>query len=136
MTHQVPTTRFLRLSLFGDAAASGAMGLLMAFAAGPLSALLGLPQALLLGAGLFLLPYASFVAWLGHRASNPARAIWAVIVMNGLWVAESFVLLFAWLQPTALGTAFVIVQAAAVAGFAELQFVALRNARRHDPAAA
>ncbi len=73
-------TPFLRLALLGDAAASGATGLLLATAAGPLAPLLGLPEPLLRSAGLVLLPYAAAIARraaarcahaAAHRAARP-----------------------------------------------------------------
>ena len=131
-------TPFLRLSLLGDAAASGATGLLLAAAAGPLGGLLGLPAPLLQAAGLVLLPYALLVAWLGTRAAPSRNALRAVIATNLLWVADSLLLLLlghplAGLAPTGLGIAFVLAQAAVVLGFAAAQGVALRRAG--EPAA-
>ena len=68
-------TPFLRLALLGDAAASGATGLLLAAAAGPLTPFLGLPEPLLRGAGVVLLPYAACIAWAGIRAAPPRWAV-------------------------------------------------------------
>jgi hypothetical protein len=129
----VNSTPLLRLALLGDAAASGATGLLLAAAAAPLSGLLGLPEGLLLVAGLVLLPYAAAVAWLGSRAAPSRGLVRAVVAVNLVWVADSLLLLafgpaFAGLAPTALGVAFVLAQAAVVAGFAAAQWVALRRA--------
>jgi hypothetical protein len=129
----VNSTPLLRLALLGDAAASGATGLLLAAAAAPLSGLLGLPEGLLLVAGLVLLPYAAAVAWLGSRAAPSRGLVRAVVAVNLVWVVDSLLLLafgpaFAGLVPTALGVAFVLAQAAVVAGFAAAQWVALRRA--------
>ena len=119
----------LRAALIGDAAASGATGLLMFAGGGVLTGRLGLPEELLRYAGLFLLPYAAFVAWLGTRESLSRGAVWAVVIVNTSWAADSFLLLLGgWVAPTALGVAFVVVQAIAVAGFAAVQFVGLRRA--------
>lgn len=127
---------FLRRVLLADALASGATGLLAA--AVPLSALLGLPDGLLRGAGLLLLPYAALVAWLALRAAPPPRwAVWCVVTVNALWAADSVILLLSGhVAPTALGTAFVLFQAAVVAGFALLQAMALRARPAAAPAAA
>ena len=122
-------SNLLRTALVGDAAASGATGLLMFAGAGFLTGPLGLSEDLLRYAGLFLLPYAAFVAWLGTRETPSRAAVWVVIVVNTIWVADSLLLLLGgWDGPTALGTAFVIVQAAVVAGFAGAQSVGLRQA--------
>lgn len=119
---------FLRAALLGDAIASAATGLLCAAGAGLLAGPLGLPEVLLRGAGLVLLPYAAAVLWLGLRESAPRAAIVAVIAANVLWVLDSLLLLASgWVAPTGLGTAFVIVQALAVAGFAAAQSLALRG---------
>ncbi len=60
MRHLIPSSMLLRVALLGDAAASGGMGLLLTAAASPLASLLALPEPLLRGAGLVLLPYAGW----------------------------------------------------------------------------
>src|SRR5215204_1945543 len=128
---------FLRYALVGDALASGATGLLLVLGAGALTGLLGLPEALMRAAGLILLPYAAVVAFLGTRATMSRRAVWAVIAVNGVWVADSLILLASgWVSPTGLGYAFVLAQALAVLVFAEAQYLELRRAARTWPAAA
>ncbi len=123
------TTPLLRLALLGDAAASGATGLLLTAAAGPLGPLLNLPEPLMRGAGLALLPYAALIAWLGSRLTLRRGVVRAVIAANLLWVAESFLLLTAGsISPTALGVGFLLAQALVVLGFAAAQGLALRRA--------
>ena len=123
-------TPFLRLVLLGDAAASGASGLLLAAAAGPLAPLLGLSAPLLRDARLVLLPCAAFIAWAGTRDRPPRCAVRAaVIIINLLWAIGSALLLAAGpVSPAALGTAFVLAQALVVLGFAVMQWGALRRA--------
>ncbi len=119
------STSLLRVALLGDAAASGATGLLMAAAAGPLAPLLGLPEPLLRGAGLVLLPYAAFVAWLGRPVPGLVRA---VVAVNLLWAADCVLLLASgFVAPTGLGIAFVLLQALVVLGFALAQWAGLRQ---------
>lgn len=119
---------FLRMALLLDAVASGATALLVLVATGFLADLLALPAALLRGAGLILIPYVAFVAYLGLREQAPRPAVWMVIIANALWAAASLLLLVSgWLAPTMLGYAFVIAQALVVAVFGELQYVALRR---------
>ncbi len=121
---------FLRYALVGDALASGATGLLLVLGAGALTGLLGLPEALMRPAGLILLPYAAVVAFLGTRATISRRAVWAVIAVNGIWVADSLMLLASgWVSPTAPGYAFVLAQALVVLLFAEAQYFGLRRSR-------
>lgn len=117
----------LRRALLLDALASGALGALSLVLAAPLSELLALPAALLVGAGLVLLPFAAAV-YLIARWPAPRQAAWAVVSVNALWVAGSLLILAAGLvSPSPLGAAFVLAQAAAVALFASLQAVGLRR---------
>ena len=121
-------TLFLRRALLADAVVSGATGLLMALGASFLSGLLNLPEALLRYAGLFLLPYAAFVGYVGMQ-THPARpAVWVVIGANALWALDSLlILLLGWVQPNLLGYGFVIFQAAVVGLFAVLQYLGLKR---------
>lgn len=129
MTLSRPST-FLRRVLLADAVISGAAGLLMFLGAGLLASLLQLPEALLRYAGLILLPWFAFVAYIATRDSPPRSAVWAVIVINTLWVAGSIVLLLSgWVAPNALGVAFVIAQALVVGILAEMQYFGLRRSR-------
>lgn len=119
----------LRYALIGDAAASGATGLLMLAGAGFLASLLGLPEQLLRVAGVILLPFAAMVAYLATRAEPGAGSVWAVILINVAWVAASaFVLFGGIVSPTPLGYAFIAAQAIVVLAFADFQFFGLRNA--------
>ena len=122
-------SRLLRLALLADAGATAATALLLLVFSGPFETLLGLPAPLSRTLGLGLLPYAGLVAYLGSRPQVSRGAVWTVIICNLFWVVDSALLLMGnWIDPTPLGVAFVIVQAVAVAGFADLQFVGLRRA--------
>lgn len=127
MSFAIPSN-ILRLALIADAVASGATGHLMLVGAGFLAGLLGLPLELLRYAGLALLPFVAFVAFVGTRAEISRAAVWAIILVNAAWVAGSVALLLSgWVAPTFLGYAFVLAQAAAVAVLAELQWIGLRR---------
>jgi hypothetical protein len=118
----------LRRVLALDAVASGAMGLGLAAFAPLLAGVLGLPSELLRESGLILLPWAAFIGFLASRQQPSRIAVWSVIALNALWVVDSIVLLATgWVEPTALGLAFVIVQAVVVGVFAELEFLWLRR---------
>ncbi len=131
--HQVRLSPFLRRALLADALASGATGLLIFFGFGVLANLLVLPADLLRYAGLFLVIYSAFVAYVGAGTSATRGSIWAIIIANALWAVDSIVLLFTgWVDPSALGYAFIIFQAVIVALFAELQFIGLRRLQK-DP---
>jgi len=119
---------FLRRALVLDAVASGATALLVIAAAGRIDGLLGLPAALLRGAGLVLVPYVAFVMFVATRARIEPAAVWVIIASNALWALASFaVLLSGQLAPTGLGIAFVAAQAIIVALLGELQYVGLRR---------
>src|SRR5215470_13034435 len=120
---------FLRRALLVDAAASGLTGALMLAGANTLAPMLGLPTALLQGAGLVLVPYVAFVAVVAGRAHISTPAVWTVIACNAAWTLASIALLVDFVTPTALGTVFVIGQALAVAALGGLQYVALRRPR-------
>ncbi len=115
---------FLRRTLAVDAATCAAMGVLLIGFQAPLAALLGLPDALLFYAGVALLPCAALML-----AAHRSRALaWLVVAGNAAWIAGSVAVLLA-ASPTALGYAFVIAQALAVAVLAELEFIGIRTAR-------
>lgn len=118
----------LRQALLADAATSGACGALLLLGAGFLEGLLGLPGPLLRTSGAFLIGYAGLVAVLGTRPTLPNVLVWAVILGNAVWAADSVLLLVSgWVEPSRAGTAFVILQALAVAMYAELQWMGLRR---------
>ena len=119
---------FLRNVLALDAIASGATGLLLIVGAGLLEDLLGLPLALMRAAGLILIPYVAFVAWVAIRETIARSAVWAIIATNAIWAVASVGLLVSGLVvPTSLGYAFVIAQAVVVALLAELQYAGLKR---------
>jgi hypothetical protein len=125
MLHPSP---LLRQALLSDAVTSAACGLLMLLAAAPLSGLLGLPEMLLRLAGAVLLPYAAFIAYLGLREQLQRPIVWAVVIGNVIWTADSLLLLMSgWVEPTRAGYAFVIGQALVVLMYAELQYMGLRR---------
>ena len=118
----------LRQALLADAVTTTACAALLIAGAGFLDDLLGLPAALLRGAGLVLLPFVALVAWLGTRTRLPRLAVLAVIGLNAFWAVDSVLLLVSgWVAPTAAGLAFVIAQAVVVAMYAELQVMGLRR---------
>ena len=137
MSTTIQPNALLRAALVGDAAASGATGLLLLTAAGPLAGLLGLPGELLRSAGLILVPYALFVLWAGTRPQLRRGLVMAIVALNAIWVIDSLALLASgWVAPTGLGTAFVIAQALIVGVFAEAQFIGLRRSSAPRLAAA
>ncbi len=133
MTHEALTapapSRLLRTVLRIDSIA-GLMSGAGLVAAAPLYAdLFGLPAAVSIPVGLFLLALAGFIWFAATRLD--AWAVTAVIVVNVCWTVAGVITLATGVLPlTPAGTAFVAVQAAAVGLLAELQYVGLRRTRR------
>ncbi len=118
----------LRRILVIDAVFSGVSALSLAAGASLVAPLLGLPDALLRESGLFLVVYAALVGWLSSRPALTAGAVWAVIVVNAVWVLASAALLVSQeVSPNWLGEAAVVLQAIVVGVIAELQYVGLRR---------
>lgn len=128
--HAFANWSLLRLALLADAAASGAMSVLLAAGADPLAAWFGLPVALLREVGLVLIPYAGLLIYLAGKQATPRLPAQLIVTGNVLWVIGSIALLISGLiAPTALGMAFVIAQALIVAILAELQVMGLKRQR-------
>ena len=124
-----PISSYLKRVLTIDALMTGATALLLVLAAGVLARLLGVPEPLLRYAGIALVPFVVFVAIIARRPSVSRATVLTIIGLNVAWVAASvWLLLGGRIQPNAFGYAFIIVQAVAVALFAEIQYVGLRRA--------
>ncbi|MER7107724.1 hypothetical protein [Streptomyces sp. NPDC000229] len=123
---QTMLRRFLAL----DAVVTGANGLAYALASAPLGRLLGVDATLLLELGLLLTAFAAGVGYLASRAQPPTTAVKLVVDANVVWAVLSVVALAAWLSPSTAGTVWIPMQAATVAGFAALQWSALRGVGR------
>jgi hypothetical protein len=121
-------TSFLRIVLLLDAVASGATGLLLIAGAGLLEPWLGLPVALMREAGIILIPYVAFVAFVGTRETISRTAVGVIIAINAVWALASFGLLMSgYVAPSVLGYAFVAAQAIVVAVLGALQYVGLQR---------
>ncbi|MFC7303357.1 hypothetical protein ACFQVC_03895 [Streptomyces monticola] len=116
----------LRRFLVLDAVVTAANGLAYAAGSGPLGRLLGVDAGLLLGLGLSLVLYAAGVGFLGARRQPPAPGVRVVVEVNAAWAVLSLLALLLWLSPTAAGAVWIPLQALVVAGFAALQYAALR----------
>jgi len=121
-----PTSLLSRI-LQLDALTCLAMGLLLVLAKAALEPLLGLPSTLLLVAGLLLFPCAALMWLTGHSARLATLLVWVVVLGNVAWVLASLLVAFVWFTPTTLGQIFLVVQALAVLGLAELEYVGLRR---------
>jgi hypothetical protein len=124
----IQSSPLLRNALALDAAACAGLGLILATAAGPLAAPLGLPVDFLRGVGLVLLPCAALIGWFASRKVLPRLAVYAVIGVNLLWIVDSVaILLMGRFAPTGLGITFVLAQAAAVAVVTELEVIGFKR---------
>jgi hypothetical protein len=120
---------FLKRVLLLDAASCLGMGALLAIGAGALSPLFGLDTPLLRWAGAALIPLGLFILWIGARRTLLAPAVWLIVAGNLVWVLESLLVVRGAEAVTPLGTAFVLAQAAAVAGLSALEWIGLRRVR-------
>ncbi len=124
-------SKLLRPALWANAVFSGATGVAMLVAGGPIAALIGIETVAILtviGVGLIL-----FSADLIHQATRESistqRALAASVADIG-WVAGSVVLLAGWHSAfTATGIALVIGVAVVVEAFATMQLVGVRALR-------
>jgi hypothetical protein len=121
---------FLRTVLTVDSIGCAVSGAALIAGASLLAAPLGLSFTLLEGAGIILLPFAGLLGWLASRETPPATGVWAVILLNALWVIESLVLAIgSGAQPTTLGVVVIIGQALMGAILAALEFIGLKRLR-------
>ena len=120
--------KFLRHVMLADAASCLATGALQVAFTEPLSQLLTLPAPLLAATGWFLLAYAAVAAWVGTRQPVPRAPVLVFAAGNLGWAAGCIALLAgSWVQPNALGVAWVLAQVAVVVVLAELQWTGLRR---------
>ena len=125
----VPTP-FLRRVWWADAAVSAVVGAAMALAATPLGELIDLSPRLLSVAGLSLLPYAAFLAWLATRPAVPRAAAWAPVLLNVVWAIDCVGLATLQADAGRLLVGFVAIQVVTVLTFAELEYGGIRRSAR------
>ncbi|HEY0838753.1 MAG TPA: hypothetical protein VGD74_01070 [Vulgatibacter sp.] len=129
--HASEPLSFLRNVLYLDALTCFAFGALLSLGAAPLASAMQVPEALLFYAGVSLFPIAAFMAIVGKRAAATASMVGIVVAGNLLWVAASLWLLVSGsIAPNTLGTAFIALQAAAVAGLTALEVRGIFSVRR------
>jgi hypothetical protein len=128
---QMTVSPLLRLALRLDAALSASAGALTLATQSMLQTLLGMSDSHVLALGLFMLGYGLLLAWLGVRQALPGTLVWSLVIGNLLWVLGSVALTFSgWIEPTPVGVALLLAQAALVAVITELQYL---GARRSNP---
>ncbi len=123
-------TRFLKLVLTADALSCLSMGTALVAATAPLAELFGLAGGLVFGAGLTLLPVGLYILAVALRENVAPVFVFIIIAGNVLWVAESLVVAASTPLITTIGTAFVLIQAAAVVVLTTLEAKGLVRIRR------
>jgi hypothetical protein len=122
--------RFLPRTLWADALCCAAAGAAQLAFAQPLAVSTGLPQALLLGTGCFLLAWACVAAW-GACCMPRSRGLVAIAVFGNFgWALACVALLYGgWLEPAPSGWAWVLGQATVGVVLGDLQCVGLWGSR-------
>jgi hypothetical protein len=130
-------SKFLRLVLRIDAVTCVLSGLASLLLANVLAAPLGLPAGLLQVSGAILLGFAGLIAFAASRVPALRWPVWLVVIGNAVWALDSVLLLVSdSVQPSALGTSYVIAQALAVVVLAELEYTGLRRTAARTVSAA
>jgi hypothetical protein len=126
----VQSSRMLKTALAVDALSGAGTATLQLLMPRLLADQLGLPMALLLESGLFLVAFAALLAFLARRERVAAPLISAIVLGNVGWSAGC-VLLWATglVNPTPLGVAFLTLQAAVVLALAAWEAAGLRASR-------
>lgn len=120
-------SRLLALALTADALVSGAVAVLQLAAADALHPLLRLPHMLLVESGVFLVAYTLLLIVLARSPRVPAALVMLIVAGNIGWALGCLALpLLGLLTPSALGIAFLAVQALTVLLFAALEWQGLK----------
>ncbi len=123
----IEPVRLLKLALYADAAASAALAGAQLMLPSMLAGYLSLPQLLVTETGIFLAGYALLLVYLASARQVWAAAVQVVVVGNVGWAIACMLLAATSIvTPSALGVAFLLLQAAAVLVFAWLQQAGLR----------
>ena len=122
----IQSNNALQNVLLLDAATCVGAGALMAFGPSFVAGLTHIPAPLLTWAGLILLPCAALMLYAGLQAAPSRGIVWLIVLGNIGWVIAS-VGVFAFIAPNALGTIFILAQAAVVAVLALLEHNAMQR---------
>ena len=121
----------LRTALKLDAVVTGANGAAVPRRRRPARRPAGPQRDAAARSGAFLLAFAAVVWLVGSRSEIPRGPVYAIVVGNAIWAADSLVAALAgWGDPTTAGTVWIVMQAVVVAAFAELQLAGLRRKDR------
>ncbi|MFJ1748143.1 hypothetical protein ACIOJD_18130 [Streptomyces sp. NPDC088116] len=117
-----------RLALKVDSLVTGLNGIAYLALATILDSFFGFATAVQYPVGAFLVLYALGVLAVGTRQEINRMGLTAVIAANGLWFVLSLVVAASGvLDPTGIGTVWIVLQALVVGGFAALQYAGLKR---------
>ncbi|MCP4359628.1 MAG: hypothetical protein GY796_16600 [Chloroflexi bacterium] len=124
--------RFLRRVLRGNAVFSLLSAALFILAANPLAEFLGVPySAAFMVMGVGFLPFGWFCYWTANQPEISRTRALIILELDLVWVVGSFLILFfGWLPLTTAGKWAVGLTAEAVAVFAILEFIGLRQLKK------
>jgi len=126
--------RVLRAVLWADAASGAATALLHFALPDVLAPWFGLAPSLLLASAVALVAYVVLAASLASRPAPPRAAVLVLAFGNIAWAIACLALLFAGVASTAMGQAYLVVQAVAVGVLGEVQWLAVRRPAGGRPA--
>ena len=123
----VRPSRLLKAALLLDAGISGATGALQMALTAEVSGLLQLPPTLLMESGVVMVVYAALLMLLVRASKVASALVGAVAAGNVVWTLLCIGMAVTGTPPTnALGTGFLLLQAAMTLTFAGLQFRGLQ----------
>ncbi len=123
---------FLKKALVGNAAFSGISGLTVLFGNHWLVKLLGLPGEVSLSVlGVGLIVYAILLVLNARRPEVKISDAWVAVVLDAVWVAGSYVLIFV-IPLSVAGKWVVALVAELVLLFAVLQWLGIRKIRKNE----
>lgn len=125
----VQASKGLKAALLADAAACAAIAAVHLLAGNALADGLALPRSLVLGIGVFLVPWSAFLLGLARWPWPAAEWVLGVIVGNGLWAIAAFGLLASdAFAATAWGQAYLALHGGGVLLLAIVEWLAWRHA--------
>lgn len=128
LTAQLSSPPVLRRVLAFDAVSGAATGVVHLLLAPMLSTWLGLPEALLQASGVAIFGFVLLAGWLALQTPTPRAPLMAIVLLNGAWALGCVWLsLGSAVNATALGMAYLLVQAGVVLALAELEWMGWRQ---------
>ncbi len=128
ITSRASSPSFLRRVLAFDALSGAATGGLHVLGAPGVAAGLGLPEPLLQASGAAIFAFVALAGWLALQTTPPRGLLMTIVLLNFAWAAGCLWVTFGGaFELTALGVAYVLVQAIVVFVLAELEWMGWRQ---------